>query len=63
MLTMPAAPAMGAAIADYLAELAADDVPLTAGITVAAVVADICRLAGLPVPAPVAAALSAEVTP
>jgi len=63
VLTMPAAPAVGAAIADYLRELDADDIPLDAPLSVAAVLCDLCRLVGLPVPAPVAAALSAKVTP
>jgi len=63
MMTLVAAPAVADAIRAYVAELAAEDVPLTAEVTVACVLADIARLAGVPLPAPVAAALVAEVTP
>jgi len=40
----------------------ADDVPLTAEVCISSVLTDLCRLLGVPTPAPVAAALSAEVT-
>ena len=63
MLTLVAAPAVAETIRAYVAELAADDIPLTAELTVAAVLCDLARLAGVPTPAAVAAALSAEVTP
>jgi len=63
VLTLVAAPAVADAIRAFVAELAADDIPLDAPLSVAAVLCDLCRLAGLPVPAPVVAALSAEVTP
>jgi len=63
MLTMPAALAVGAAIADYLRELAADDIPLDAPLSVAAVLCDLCRLLGVPPPAPVAAVLGERALP
>lgn len=63
MLTLVAAPAVGQAVADYIRELEAEGIGLAEPLTVAAVLADLCRLAGVPVPPAVAAALVAEVTP
>jgi len=63
-LTATAAPAVGATVSAYLAELDAEGIPLHAEVSIAAVLADLLRLAGLPVPAAaLAAALVAEVTP
>ena len=56
MLTMTS-PDLRAAIADYLRELADESIPLDAPLAVACVIADICRLAALPLPAEVAAVL------
>ena len=56
--------AVGATVSAYLAELDAEGIPLHAEVTIAAVLADVLRLAGLPVPAAaLAAALVGEVTP
>ena len=56
MVTMTT-PDLRAAIAGYLAELAAESIPLDAPLAVACVIADLCRLAALPLPAEVAAVL------
>lgn len=42
----------------YLAGLLAEEVPLTASLSVACVLADLCALAGLPVPPEVERALA-----
>ncbi len=48
---------MESAIDDYIRELAEEGVPLTAAITVAAVLSDICELADIPTPLAVLSAL------
>ncbi len=48
---------LGTAIDDYIRELAEERIPLTASITVAAVLHDVCELAGIPTPLAVLSAL------
>ena len=58
MQTMTAPP-VDDAIRAYVAELAGEDIPLTAELSVASVLADLCRWGGVPVPAAVAEAVAA----
>ncbi len=48
---------LSTAIDDYIRELAEERVPLTASITVAAVLSDLCELANIPTPLAVLSAL------
>jgi len=48
---------LGSAIDDYIRELADERVPLTAAITVAAVLSDLCELANIPIPLAVLSAI------
>ena len=50
-------PDLAGALAAYLAELAAEGIALDEPLAVACVIADLCRLAALPLPAAVAAVL------
>ncbi len=47
----------GTVIGEYIAELQREGVPLSARLTVAAVLADLCTLAGIPEPLIVSTAL------
>jgi hypothetical protein len=45
------------AIDDFIREMAEEEIPLSASVTVAAVLSDICALANIPVPLAVLSAL------
>ena len=45
------------AIDDYIREMAEEQIPLSASVSVAAVLHDVCALAGIPVPLAVLSAL------
>lgn len=49
---------LSGAVRTYLAMLLLEEIPLTAALTVACVLADFCQIAGLPVPVEVEQALS-----
>ena len=48
---------LNSAIDDYIRELAEERIPLTASVSVAAVLHDVCALANIPVPLAVLSAL------